>query len=60
MINASARWVDEEVVLDRGIVTSRKPSDLAALCSKRVELIENTPSADGPYDREAVQRLLSN
>ncbi|MDC0666491.1 type 1 glutamine amidotransferase domain-containing protein [Nannocystis radixulma] len=28
--NAGANWVDEEVVLDRGLVTSRKPADIPA------------------------------
>ena len=35
--NAGARWVDEEVVVDGGLVTSRKPDDLGAFCSKLVE-----------------------
>jgi protease I len=35
--NAGADWVDEEVVVDNGLVTSRKPDDLPAFCSKIVE-----------------------
>jgi protease I len=35
--NAGATWVDREVVVDRGLVTSRKPDDLAAFCSKMIE-----------------------
>ena len=35
--NAGAHWVDEEVVVDEGLVTSRTPSDLKAFCSKLVE-----------------------
>ena len=37
--NAGANWVDEEVVVDQGLVSSRKPDDLPAFCSKVVEEI---------------------
>ena len=37
--NAGASWVDEEVVVDEGLVTSRKPDDLPAFCAKAVEEI---------------------
>ena len=36
--NAGAEWVDAEVVVDRGLVTSRKPDDLPAFCEKMVDL----------------------
>ena len=35
--NAGAKWVDEEVHVDRGLTTSRNPDDLPAFCSKIVE-----------------------
>lgn len=35
--NAGARWVDEEVVVDQGLVTSRSPSDLDAFIEKTLE-----------------------
>jgi protease I len=35
--NAGGRWVDEEVVVDEGLVSSRKPDDLPAFCAKIAE-----------------------
>lgn len=35
--NAGAQWVDEEVVVDDGLVTSRNPDDLPAFCAKMIE-----------------------
>ena len=35
--NAGADWVDEEVVNDRGVVSSRKPQDLPAFTQKMIE-----------------------
>jgi protease I len=37
LTNAGAHWVDEEVVVDGGLVTSRKPDDLPAFCAKMIE-----------------------
>ncbi|MCE3226434.1 MAG: intracellular protease, PfpI family [Bacteroidetes bacterium] len=39
LMNAGANWVDEEVVVDNGLVTSRSPKDLPAFCKKMVEEI---------------------
>lgn len=35
--NAGAEWADQEVVVDRGLVTSRKPDDLPAFIGKMIE-----------------------
>lgn len=35
--NAGGNWVDEEVVVDQGLVTSRKPADIPAFNTKMIE-----------------------
>ena len=35
--NAGGNWVDEEVVVDSGLVTSRKPDDIPAFTRKMIE-----------------------
>jgi deglycase len=37
IVNAGGNWVDEEVVVDQGLVSSRNPDDLPAFCDKIVE-----------------------
>jgi protease I len=44
--NAGGHWVDEEVVTDEGIVTSRKPDDIPAFNTKMIEEF-----AEGLHDR---------
>jgi protease I len=45
--NAGGEWVDREVHVDGGLVTSRKPDDLPAFCEKLVEEF-----AEGRHDRQ--------
>ena len=37
LINAGAEWVDRDVVVDHGLVTSRKPADIPAFNHKMIE-----------------------
>ena len=46
--NAGANWVDKEVVVDNGLVTSRKPDDIPAFNKKMIEEFcegKHTPAA---------------
>lgn len=47
--NAGANWVDKEVVVDRGLVTSRKPDDLPAFNRKVIEEV-----SEGRHERQRV------
>ncbi len=50
LINAGVNWVDKEVVVDRGLVTSRSPKDLDAFNKKMIEEIkEGVHSARAVY-----------
>jgi protease I len=49
--NAGGEWVDEEVHVDSGLVTSRKPDDLDAFCDKAIEEIAEGAHAE---QREAT------
>jgi len=47
--NAGGEWVDEQVVVDDGLVTSRKPDDIPAFNEKMLEEF-----AEGPHARREV------
>ena len=40
MVNAGARYVDEEVVVDGNLITSRKPDDIPAFCREIIKALE--------------------
>ena len=47
--NAGANWVDEQVVVDHGLVTSRKPDDIPAFNEKMIEEF-----AEGRHEQQRV------
>src|SRR5207244_10355995 len=49
LVNAGADWVDEEVVVDDGIITSRKPDDVPAFNAKLIEEF-----AEGRHERSKL------
>lgn len=42
--NAGGQWVDEEVVVDNGLITSRKPADIPAFNRKMIEEFAASPA----------------
>ncbi len=55
--NAGAEWVDQEVVTDRGLVTSRKPDDIPAFNRKMIEeFAEGIHDAKKDRDMAATHR----
>jgi protease I len=50
LVNAGVNWVDKEVVVDNGLVTSRSPEDLEAFNKKMLEeLGEGTHATTGQF-----------
>jgi protease I len=50
--NAGGTWVDQEVVVDRGIVTSRKPEDLSKFNAAMIEQFRKDTIDDSEDDRK--------
>ena len=52
LCNAGARWVDESVVVDANLVTSRKPDDLPVFNARMIDMFENAAhrpvASEGP------------
>jgi protease I len=53
--NAGAKWVDQEVVTDNGLVTSRKPADIPAFNKKMIEEFAEGTHAPQGEGRSQVQ-----
>lgn len=53
LLNAGAKWVDKEVVVDRGLVSSRKPDDIPAFNRQMLEEF-----AKGPVRQRSTSRRL--
>jgi protease I len=51
--NAGGTWVDQQVVVERGLVTSRKPDDLEAFCAAAIEEFAEGAMAHGQERRTA-------
>lgn len=49
LLNAGALWVDKEVVVDNGLVTSRSPKDLQAFNKKMIEEIKEGRHSPAAY-----------
>jgi protease I len=47
--DAGGEWVDDEVIVDNGLVSSRMPDDLPAFCAKVVEEF-----CEGRHDQAAA------
>ena len=54
LINAGANWVDAEVVVDNGIVTSRKPADIPAFNRKLIEEISEGIHTRQPSPQQSM------
>jgi len=50
--NAGGKWVDREVVVDQGLVTSRKPDDIPAFNKKMIEEF-----AEGKHEKQSAMAL---
>jgi protease I len=49
LVHAGATWVDQEVVEDKGIITSRNPGDLPAFCRTLIGALERQHSEAGVW-----------
>lgn len=47
--DVGARWVDQEIAIDNGIITSRSPEDLDAFVAKIIEEVK-----EGEHERDVA------
>jgi protease I len=55
LINAGARWVDREVVVDGNLITSRKPDDLPAFCDAFLRQLEEGVTQENALPEQEQQ-----
>ncbi len=46
VVNAGAEWVDQEVVVDGNLITSRQPADLGAFCRAVIDVLTRGPEEE--------------
>jgi protease I len=54
--NAGGKWVDEEVVVDGGLISSRKPDDLPAFCATIVEAFASETADEAAQTAAATSK----
>jgi protease I len=56
--NAGANWTDQEVIVDNGLVTSRKPADIPAFNRKMIEEVRERTQEPQPAGAGRESRLI--
>jgi len=46
--NAGGEWIDQPVIIDHNLITSRQPDDLPDFCKAILKMLDATPLAGGP------------
>jgi protease I len=58
LINAGATWVDQAVVVDENLITSRKPADLEVFCDSIEQMLARTSDHSGRLEQGAAAEDL--
>lgn len=58
LTNAGAYWVDSEVVVDNGLITSQKPADIPFFCKKLIEEILEGPKHPVKFKRLSQENAI--